>query len=202
MATGLDAIKAGAPADATGAIRIAPYSTELPTSFDDKLVSAYVKLGYVSEDGLTVTTDISEEKIKDWSGTVVKVLRTEHSETYKFALLESANPEVLKGIFGEDRVKVSGDNIKVISNSKALAPRRFVFDMLDEEHGTRIVVPRGTLKISGDVKYVKNDVVRYECEVEATPDEDGNVSYTYQGVLKPTAASVPVASKTATASKE
>lgn len=185
MATGTDAILSGGPETATGGICLAPLGTTLPTDAKADLAAAFTKLGYVNGDGVEKSQEISEEKVKEWSGMVVKILRTEFSETYKFTLLEAANPNVLKGIFGEERVTVNNGLIAIKSNAEALALQVFVFNMLDGKFKTRIVVPRGQLKTSGSVKYNKKGVAEYECEVEAFPDESGNVSYTYIQELEP-----------------
>ena len=49
----------------------APAGTTLPTDSATALPSAYKLLGYLSEDGLTNTTDTDATEIKDANGTTV-----------------------------------------------------------------------------------------------------------------------------------
>src|SRR5690606_21168866 len=103
----------GAPVTATGGLLFGDTTIAAPTDAATALDPAWVKGGYIGEDGVTRTTDASDEKIRAWGGDVVKVVRTEHSITYTFQFLESANADVLKLIHGEGNVTVAAGKVKV-----------------------------------------------------------------------------------------
>lgn len=186
MATGTDAILVGAPITATGGLSFAVGGDAvLPTDATTALDALFRKGGYIGEDGVTRTTDASDDNITAWGGDVVKVVRTDHSISYTFTFLESANADVLKLIHGEDNVIItaptptSGGKIE-IRHTKALPPRgSFVFDMKDDPASIREVIGNGQLTSTGDAVFVHSDVIRYEATIVTFPDENGVKAYTF-----------------------
>lgn len=173
MATGTAAILTGAPVTATGGLLFGDTTVAAPTDATTALDPAWIKGGYIGEDGVTRTTDASDEKIKAWGGDTVKIVRTEHSITYTFQFLEAANADVLKLIHGDANVTVTAGKVKVNHTAK-MAPRKsFVIDMKDSEGGLREYVANGQLSTSGDVTFVHSDVIRYEVTIEAFPNASG-----------------------------
>jgi hypothetical protein len=175
MSTGIDAINVGAPISATGGLAYAPLDATLPADAREALEQIFTRAGYISEDGLTRTTDASDEKIKAWGGDTIKIVRTEHSVTYSGAFMESANAEVLKLLHGDDNVIITpasataGGQIKVLQ-TKEIPPRMsFVLDMVDGDALLREVIPNGQITTTGDVVFVHSDVIRYEFSIECFP---------------------------------
>ena len=171
MATGTSAILSGAPVTATGGVLFGDTSVAAPTDATTALDPAWIKAGYIGEDGVVRTTDASDEKIKAWGGSTVKIVRTEHSITYTFTFLESANADVLKLIHGEENVTITGNKVKVNHTSKMPVRQSYVLDMADADTKIREYVADGQLATSGDVTFVHSDVIRYEVTIEAFPDE-------------------------------
>lgn len=185
MNTGTDAILVGAPVTATGGLLFGDRKdAALPTDATGT-VATLNKGGYIGEDGVTRTTDASDDKIKAWGGDTVKIVRTEHSISYAFQFLESANGEVLKLIHGENNVDVEDGKVTVRQTSFMPPRKSFVLDMLDAESKLREVIADGQISSSGDVVFVHSDVIRYEVTIEAFPDEDGvkAISYMDDGSL-------------------
>jgi hypothetical protein len=173
MSNGTPAILSGAPITATGGLLFADPGTPLPDDATAPIDSAFVKGGYVGEDGVTRTTDASDDKVRAWGGDAVKIIRTEHSITYKFQFLEAANAEVLKLINGPENVTISGSKITV-KQTKKIPPRKsYILDMKDDPASLREVIPIGQLTTSGDVTFVHSDVIRYEVSIECFPDDAG-----------------------------
>lgn len=174
MATGIDAIQTGAPVTATGGVLYGDTSTTLPTDATTEPGADFTKGGFIGEDGVTRSTDASDEKIRAWGGDTVKVVRSEHSITYSLEFLESANADVLKLIHGEENVTVSGNSVTIKHTAKMPPRKAFILDMLDGGSRIREVIPEGQLTTSGEVQFVHSDVIRYAVEIEAFP-VDGEV---------------------------
>lgn len=166
---------------AAGAISSGTTNTTLPTDSTTALATGFVKLGYVSEDGLTNGLDQDVEKIKAWGGDTILTVRTSRTETFKFTLVQALDVDVLKEVYGQDNV--TGDlttGITVKHNGKELPRRAFVIDMLMTGNAVkRIVVPFGQVTEVGDVTYVDGSVVGYETTVTSFPDAHGNTVYEY-----------------------
>ena len=176
MATGIDAIRTGAPVTATGGVLFADSSATLPTDATTDPGEAFAKGGFIGEEGVTRATDASDEKIRAWGGDTVKVVRSEHSITYSLEFLESTNADVLKLVHGDEHVNVDEAGQKVsIEHTAKMPPRKaFILDMLDGDTRIREVIPDGQLTTSGEVQFVHSAVIRYAVEIEAFP-VDGQV---------------------------
>lgn len=185
MSEGTSAILVGAPVLATGGVLKAPIGSTAPEDATTELAEAFKKLGYISEDGVTKTVDASDEKIKAWGGDTVKIVRQEHSISYSFTFLESANAEVLKAIKGEDNVTVTpasaehGGQITIHETADMLPRAAYVFDMKDGDARIREYVPDGQIAVSSDVTFVHSDVIRYQVTIEAFPNADGVKAMTF-----------------------
>ena len=182
---GISAILTGSPITATGGILSAPLTTTRPTDAVTALPAGFVKKGYVGEDGVTKTIDKTDEKIKAWGGSTVKIVRQEHSVSYSWTFLESGNAEVLKAIYGADNVIITpatvdhGAQIEVRETGQMLPRESWLMEMKDGDTAIREYVPDGQLAVSGDVQFVHSNVISYAVTLEAFPDANGVKSYTW-----------------------
>lgn len=186
MAEGIAAILVGAPVTGTGGVTMAPLgTTPAPKDATTALPAAFERLGYVGDDGVTKTIDATDEKIKAWGGDTVKVVRQEHSVSYTFKFLESANAKTLKAIYGADNVIVTppannkAGTVEIRTTSKPLPHGMFTFEMKDAPATIREFVPDGQLSVAGAINFVHSNVIAYEVKLEAFPDANGVKSYTY-----------------------
>ena len=191
---GISAILTGAPVTGTGGVTRAPLGADAPTDATTPLIAAFVKQGYVGEDGVTKSVDASDEKIKAWGGDTVKFVRQEHSVSYSFIFLESGNADVLKAIYGAENVIITpptstkGGLIEVRTTSQMTPRAMFTLEMKDAPATIREFIPVGQLTVSGEVNFVHSNVISYQVVIEAFPDEDGVKSYSWidDGVPTPT----------------
>lgn len=164
-----------------GAISRAPLGTTLPTDAITALDAAFKSLGYVSDGGLTNSTDMDSDSINAWGGDTVLTMNTGKTDSFKFTLIEVLNPEVLKTVYGDANVTGTLDTgITVKSNNTAQAACCWVIDMIMRDNAIkRIVIPSAAVTEVGDVDYTDEDAVGYETTITATPDSDGNTHYEY-----------------------
>lgn len=172
-----------------GAISVAPVGTTLPTNATDTLDSAFLNLGYISEDGLSNTMTPESDEIKAWGGDTVLVLQTSKEDSFKFTLIEAMNVNVMKFIYGDDNV--SGDitnGITVKANSAEYEECSIVIDMILKEKALkRIVIPRCKVSEVGEITYKDDEAIGYETTVICTPDTAENTHYEY--IQRPVTAS-------------
>lgn len=172
-------VSTGKPKIAGGVYR-APAGTTLPTDATTSLASAFLNLGYVSEDGVTNTYTNDSESIHAWGGTTVMVVSTDKTDDWKFVLLESLNENVLKTIFGDSNVTVSDGAIAISAKGEYAADSVYVIDMrMNTGVMKRVVIPIGSIKELGDIVYVDNEPVGYELTVAALADSTGVNHYEY-----------------------
>lgn len=174
MANDVTQVTAGAP-KVGGALYVAPIGTTLPTSATEKLDSAFVSLGYISEDGLTNENSPETETVKAWGGTTVLVTQTEKTDTFSYTLLEALDVNVLKAVYGDDNVTGTLETgIHVKATTAQLDSHAYVVDMILRNNALkRIVIAQADLSELGEIVYKTDEAVGYEITITALPDENG-----------------------------
>jgi hypothetical protein len=190
MAVSTANVLVGAPDRVTGAVMYAPLGTALPTTPIAAPNVAFVDLGYISEDGVSLSQSSSWEKIKDWGGDQVRTFLSEFTATLSFTFLET-NDDALKAMYGAANVTVTaagastGKYTAVKLNSTEPPAKSWLFNMADSTvvdvaRTYRIVVPNGQITERGDLNYTRNGAITYSVTLEAYPDSAGNSVYLYR----------------------
>lgn len=166
----------------SGAVFRAPLGTTLPTDATTPLSDAYVNLGFVSEDGLSNTNDMSISTIKEWGGLIVYNSLDEFTDQFKLTLIESESVEVLKTVYGDNNVTVAADGTIHVEVSNADPQESvFVFDLaLRNGLAKRIVISDGAITGRDEITYTASDVVGYGITISAYPDANGKTHDEYQ----------------------
>lgn len=165
-----------------GAVYRAPKGTTLPTDATTALATAFVDMGYISEDGVTNSNSPDTDKIKAWGGQTVLVVVNEKSDSFKLTFLESLNANVLETVYGASNVTEDTQNgtINVVANASTLDEYVYAIDMaLKGGAMKRVVIPAGSLSEVGDIVYRDNEAIGYEVTLECLPDASGNNHYEY-----------------------
>lgn len=177
-------ISAGKP-KATGGILHAPLGTVLPVDDTTALDAAFVKLGYVGEDGLQPGGERSLEEKRDWAGDVIVNLQSGHSASFSFTLLGVFDPDVLKAVFGAENVTVtaatssSGTKIAVKETGSELPYGAWVFEMKTGPKSQRIVVPNGQIGSVEELPMVAGDLQGFTVTLNCYADETGTKVHRY-----------------------
>ena len=164
-----------------GAVFVAPKGTTLPTDATTELSSAFVCLGYVSEDGLTNNNEMDVSAIKAWGGAIVYRSLTELDDNFALTLIESENEDVLKAVYGDANVTTEADGtVKVEVKAEDPQERVWVFDLaLRGSRAKRIVIPDGAITGREAIVYNDSDAIGYGITVSAYPDSDGKTHIEY-----------------------
>ena len=164
-----------------GAIFRAPLGTSLPTDAVSTLNTAFVEMGYVSEDGVTNSNSPESDTVKAWGGDVVLTLMEGREDTFQFTLIEAKNIEVLKAVFGADNVSGTlANGITIQNTNDDLDDCAWVIDMILRDNTVkRVVIPDGKVSEVGDITYSDSDAIGYEITLSAMPDSSGVLHYEY-----------------------
>lgn len=164
-----------------GAVFNAPLGTTLPTTATETLNAAFAALGYVSDAGVANANSPKTTNVKAWGGDVVLITEDEKPDTFKLTLIEGLNVEVLKTVYGDD--KVSGTletGISIAADAGELEEKSWVVDMLLRGNvAKRIVIPRGKLSNLEEIAYRDNEVIGYGITIACLPDSSGKSHYEY-----------------------
>lgn len=177
MANTVANVTAGKP-QASGYIYRAPAGTTPPADASTSLASAFVCLGYASDDGVK-NEHSTEETVKAWGGDVVL---TTHEDKFTFTLIESLSADVLAAVYGDDNVSGTAlsTGISVSVNDSSPTQDVWVIEMLlNADTLKRIVIPKGMVSEVGEITYKDDEAVGYEITLIAGADESGNTHYEY-----------------------
>ena len=177
----LDATYVAKPISVTGGIKVAPLGTVTPTDPTSVLNAAFKELGYVTEDGLKLSHDASDDKIKVWGGVTIRTIRSDYSATITGTLVSTLDVDVLKNVFGDSLVTQKSGFI-AIKHAADIAPEKvYIIETKDASNcgRKRYVIPKGQISVSGDVNLSHKEITGFEITIEALADKDGVCYYEF-----------------------
>lgn len=134
-----------------GAIYFAPLGTTLPridARPDDRLDSAFVGAGYLTEDGAGLSVGSETFDVRGWqSRLALRREKTDQPVAVRFTLLQ-VNEENLVFAFGGGEVRDNGSgNFTYLApdETEALDERSLILDAIDGAKRYRYVFPRGNV---------------------------------------------------------
>lgn len=165
-----------------GHVYRAPLGTNLPVDALTDLDSAFIDMGYISEDGVTNSNSPESETVNAWGGTPVLRILNSKDDTYQLQFISAMNPEVQKMVYGD--ANVIGDSVEtgltVKANSLELTEYSYVIDMLAKGNVLhRVVIPNAKPTEIGDIVYNDSDPVGYDVTLGCNADNEGNTHYEY-----------------------
>lgn len=185
-------VYAASPSDLTvvGGLYVAPFGTTLPEDVDEALDAAFVNLGFISADGVTITVDSSTNPIEVWGGEEIGTLRDSYAIEYSMQLYQVLSPEVNAAIFGTENVfttaatATEGARMKLLLNSKLPERVSLVLDSFYENKSIRQVAQIAQLSDLGDITMVHNEAMMLEPTFKVLKGTDGNhiIQYSDDGV--------------------
>ena len=174
MANNAENVSFGKP-NVAGVFYTAPYGTPLPTDATTALPEAWKNNGYVSEDGITNSTDTDNSTIVEMGGKTVLTEITSYAESYQMTLIEILNTDAAKTRYGDDNVTTDANGGLTITHN--LPDGRFsgVIELaLNGNKVDRIVIPNITRSEFGDRTLVGTDAMGYDVTLAANAHSDYN----------------------------
>lgn len=160
----------------------APAGTTPPTDATTALPAAFKLLGYLSEDGLTITTDTDTTEVKDANGQTVMKVITSYAESYQFAMLEVLRVEAAKLRYNEDAVTGSDKSMTIKHQMPSGEGFVLVFEIaMTGNVKDRLVIGNGTRAEFGDRQVHAGDVQVYDVTVSANDMGNGVTAIEYIG---------------------
>lgn len=165
-----DNVSFGKPC-AIGGVYYAPLGTPLPKDAKTPLAEAYKCLGYISEDGLTNSTDTDTTEVKEWGGATVLKEISSYSETYQFAMLE-IKADSMKLRYGADNVTESAGSLHILHGMPKDEHYVVVFEiMLTGNRKQRLVLPDASVVEYDDITYSAGGPITYSVTLSANPSK-------------------------------
>jgi hypothetical protein len=146
----------------TGQVYVGATSATAPINATS-ILTGFTDLGYVSADGVTVTTDKSTNQIRAWQNAdLVREIVTEGTLTYEFMLLETTQ-DAIEAYFGGT---LTDGKIEIVPNATG-GRKSFVIDIIDGAKAIRHYVPTGEI-LSVEAQTIQNgEAIGYGMTVTA-----------------------------------
>ena len=163
----------------------APFGTALPTDSESALDPAFQLIGYLSEDGITNTTDTDTAEVKDANGTIVMKVVSSYAESYQFVLIEFLRKAAAQMRYGNDAVAGKDKSMVIKHQMPDDTPVSLVFEIVATGNvKDRAVIGSATRSEFGDRQMHSSDVLGYDITVAANDMGDGVTSIEYIGIPK------------------
>lgn len=163
-----------------GSVFVADSGTTLPTSVDAGTPDGFDSLGWLSEDGITMSIDKETTDLKGFGGDTVLTLQESHTVTFTLKPTE-LNGYVLERQFGAGSVThVDGKVSKFQINADDTDEFAMIIDLRGRMGQlVRLVVPRAKVTALGETSIKHNEPFASEWTVTAYSDDSGNKVYGY-----------------------
>ena len=162
-----------------GYIYTAPTGTTLPTDITTKLDAAFKVLGFISEDGITISVEEDSSDLVDMNGDVMDSTYSNRAETIQMKLAEM-KAGVFKTQYGSLNVTDNNGLITIAHNGDNHDSASYVFELLLKDgRRWRMVVPNAKLSELGDLTISSSELCQRDITLKCAVDTAGNTIYDY-----------------------
>lgn len=165
MAKNIEEVRVGVD----GIVATAAFGAAAPTDATTALPSpAWTDLGYVSEDGVTETTEQSTTVLRAWQkAKKVRTLIEEGTVRYQLTLIQT-NASTVAFYYGGT---VETDGSIIVDPTKERPVVAFDIDVIDGDNIIRAYAPEAQVVEVGDQVYANGEPIGYEVTVECAYNE-------------------------------
>ncbi|WP_328439380.1 hypothetical protein OHA71_23870 [Streptomyces sp. NBC_00444] len=152
-----------------GSIYMAPKGSTAPTDLDTAWAAAWVDLGFMSDDGVSMEYSTDVEDINAWqSVSPVRRILTSVDMTLGFTAIELKARTITAYFPGSTITNVAGA-IQRLDIPAAPGPQEFAFGLewIDGTIKNRLVIPRGEITDRGAISLGRSSAVGLEMTVTA-----------------------------------
>ena len=157
----------------TGMFYHAEAGTALPTYPSETLSGDWTEVGAISEDGITLNTNRTFNKLKDWANRIARLRPAEESGTVVAPVLDTTE-ESFKTIFGAENVKVTAATAAhgKLTGAELTAdnmpdPEAYLFLMKDGDDMLMVGTTKGYITELGEVPFAPNDAIVWNATISA-----------------------------------
>jgi len=158
--------------DPSGMAFYAPADTPLPT-LGGTIDQTWQELGWVSEDGISLTTNRDMDKLRNWALETVRLMPGDEDGTVEVPFMDTEE-NTLKLLFSEDAVTVTAATAEhgkqiAVNIDPTLIPDgyAFCFFMKDGHKRALIGTTRGFVTSVGDVSFAPQEAVNWTATISA-----------------------------------
>jgi hypothetical protein len=188
-------------ARATG-LYLAPIDTPLPADMDTDFAAPWLGLGYVSEDGPTLSTSTDTTDIRGWQALgVLRTLITGRTITIQFQLMQwNALNLALYWDIDVPTIGPQGDFAFDVRSDQAGQRHALAVDVRDGTNEVRFYLPRVQLNAAGDINFQRSSAALLDVTFSVLENEGRMIRIEGKnpaiiGLLQPISAGAQVAAQ-------
>lgn len=175
---------------ANGRVYVGPTTANLPTSESTTLDSSFVDLGYLTEDGVTVSPSMSTESVQPWQSFYsVREIVTERELTISFELLQFNAENTVLAFGGGTVTETTPGKYKMVPPSPEVVDKRTaIVDWQDGDKKYRLVIPVCMMSEGGEFSLSRSTPSTLAITLKAlgVDNDDPFVLYTDDVAFAPT----------------
>ena len=162
-----------------GYIFSAPVGTELPTDIETERDTAFMCLGFISEDGYVESVSEDSSDIVDMNGDLMDSTSSNRVESAQVTFAE-IKAETLKRQYGDTNVTEANGVITDKHNSDSYPTFAYILELvLKNGRRWRKVVPQGQSSELDDLTIASSELCQRPLTIKYLTDEQGNTCYDY-----------------------
>ena len=163
-----------------GSVHVAPVGSTLPSNATVALDSAFDELGYLDEDGATLTPGVDLSDIMAWQSTVpVKTTLDSVKLEVNFKMLQANTTTWGLYFFNTEWTNNFGQaKLRLLSNPGTQEKALVITWIDDEDDQTRLVLPKAVLADREALQLVRNQAQLTGVTFRAL-DYNGDIGYVY-----------------------
>ena len=165
----------------TGAIRNGAVLTTIPTTFAEAqaAIDAMANSGYVSEDGLELSNDMSTTEIREWNRNIVRKLLDTYDGTIKWSLIQQDEQSWKQAIGDEYVTKTeatgeAGEQLHIKLGAHLAQPQAYGFAMKDGDARIIVLVPNGQITTLDSISFNATNAIMLPVTLSCYDDGSGN----------------------------
>lgn len=146
-----------------GSVNVAPYPATLPTDVTTALNAGYKELGYLNDDGASITPNIDTSGIKAWQSAVdVKTVLTALNMDIKFQMLQVTQDTTANFFFNATWVNVVNTATMTMASNPAIQYKSLVVEWTDDlSYKYRLVIPKGIVTEREALQLKRTDALAF-----------------------------------------
>ena len=176
----------------TGAVLRGDVITTIPANITDAqtAIASFDSSGYVSNDGVTLTTELSTNDLQEWNGAVVRKLMESFTGTITANLIQ-ADYDGWCQLLGEENVDripantTHGEQLHIKLGAHLALPKAWAFKMKDGDFRMLVLVPNGQVVSNIEMTFAASEAIALPLEISCNDDGTGESIhiYTDDGIL-------------------
>lgn len=161
-----------------GEVYVAPVGTALPTTPTAALNAAFVGLGYLTTDGVSLSVAPEIQDINSWQARQATRRELINQEVTASFTLQQFNEENIPFAFGGGSVTSPSAGIHryELPVDGALDERALIIDAIDGDVHQRWILPRGNVTDAVEVAFVRDAEQQLPISFKALAPSDGSTS--------------------------